>query len=63
MKDYTSLSAIQNDLHNGSVSCVALVEQYTARIEAQKHLHVFLGGAVNENGNFSSHAERAYIGY
>ena len=28
-----------------------------------QQLHVFLVGAVNQNGNLSSHAERAYIGY
>ena len=28
-----------------------------------EQLHVFLVGTVNQNGNFASHAERAYIGY
>ena len=28
-----------------------------------QQLHVFLLGAVNQNGNLSSHAEGAYVGY
>jgi hypothetical protein len=28
-----------------------------------QQLHVFLVGAVNQNGNLSSDAERAYVGY
>ncbi|MEO5644762.1 MAG: Asp-tRNA(Asn)/Glu-tRNA(Gln) amidotransferase subunit GatA [Bacteroidia bacterium] len=42
MKAYTSLSAIQTDLRAGTISCVALVEDYLEKIEAKKSLHAFL---------------------
>ncbi|CAN5857676.1 Asp-tRNA(Asn)/Glu-tRNA(Gln) amidotransferase subunit GatA [soil metagenome] len=42
MKAYTSLSAIQTDLRAGTISCVALVEDYLEKIEAKKSLNAFL---------------------
>ncbi len=42
MKAYTSLSDIQADLRAGTVSCVALVEDYLKKIEAKKSLNAFL---------------------
>ncbi|MDQ3111121.1 MAG: Asp-tRNA(Asn)/Glu-tRNA(Gln) amidotransferase subunit GatA [Bacteroidota bacterium] len=42
MKAYTSLSDVQTDLLAGTVSCVALVEEYLKKIEATKNLNAFL---------------------
>lgn len=42
MKPYFSLSVIQTDLHAGTVSCVALVNDYLKKIEEKKNLNAFL---------------------
>ncbi len=42
MKRYSSLSLIQKDLKDGSVSCSQLVEYYLKNIEDNKHLNAFL---------------------
>ncbi len=42
MKTYTSLSAIQTDLFNNTISCVELSNSYIERIEEKKQLNVFL---------------------
>lgn len=42
MKRYTSLSEIRSDIAAGSTTCVALVDQYLARIEETKNLNAFL---------------------
>ncbi|MEP2771284.1 MAG: Asp-tRNA(Asn)/Glu-tRNA(Gln) amidotransferase subunit GatA [Fulvivirga sp.] len=42
MKTYSSLSLIQKDLKDGSVSCTQLVDIYLNKIEANKHLNAFI---------------------
>lgn len=42
MKEYTRLSDIQQELHAGTLSCYALVENYLANIEKHKALSAFL---------------------
>jgi aspartyl-tRNA(Asn)/glutamyl-tRNA(Gln) amidotransferase subunit A len=42
MKSYTALADIRTDLQSGAVTCVALVDLYLERIEANKHLNAFL---------------------
>lgn len=42
MKTYSSLSLIQKDLKDGSVSCTQLVNYYLKNIEENKHLNAFL---------------------
>lgn len=48
MKTYSSLSLIQKDLKDGSVSCTQLVDYYLKNIEENKHLNAFLE-VYNEN--------------
>lgn len=42
MKNYKSLSQIQQDLADGSISCYSLTSQYLANIESNSHLNAFL---------------------
>jgi aspartyl-tRNA(Asn)/glutamyl-tRNA(Gln) amidotransferase subunit A len=42
VKHYHSLAEVRDDLAAGRISCAALVDYYTARIEANKHLNAFL---------------------
>ncbi len=42
MNTYNSLAAIQSDLYNNTISCVALVESYLKRIASTKNLNIFL---------------------
>ncbi len=42
MKTYSSLSLIQKDLKDGSVSCTQLVDFYLKNIEGNKHLNAFI---------------------
>jgi len=42
LKTYSSLSLIQKDLKDGSVSCTQLVDIYLNNIEANKHLNAFI---------------------
>ncbi|MTI20021.1 Asp-tRNA(Asn)/Glu-tRNA(Gln) amidotransferase subunit GatA [Fulvivirga sp. RKSG066] len=42
MKTYTSLNLIQQDLKDGSLTCVELVDYYLNNIEKSKHLNAYL---------------------
>lgn len=42
MSTYRRITDIQADIRSGETSCVQLVKEYIARIEAQKHLNAFL---------------------
>ncbi len=42
MKAYHSLSEIQSDLSNNTISCVDLVKTYVSRIQDKKNLNIFL---------------------
>ncbi|MFN4915200.1 MAG: Asp-tRNA(Asn)/Glu-tRNA(Gln) amidotransferase subunit GatA [Sphingomonadales bacterium] len=42
MSTYRRITDIQADIRSGKTSCVQLVKEYIARIEAQKHLNAFL---------------------
>lgn len=42
MKAYHSLSEIQSDLSNNTISCVDLVKAYVSRIQDKKNLNIFL---------------------
>ena len=42
MKNFNSLSEIQESIKSGSTNCVSLVEYYLDRIEQQKHLNIYV---------------------
>lgn len=42
MSNYRRITDIQADIRSGKTSCVQLVKEYIARIEANKHLNAFL---------------------
>ncbi len=42
MKEYPTLTEIQNDLREGGLTCVQLVNHYLERIESNAHLNVFV---------------------
>jgi aspartyl-tRNA(Asn)/glutamyl-tRNA(Gln) amidotransferase subunit A len=42
LSTYRRITDIQADIRSGKTSCVQLVKEYIARIEAQKHLNAFL---------------------
>jgi aspartyl-tRNA(Asn)/glutamyl-tRNA(Gln) amidotransferase subunit A len=42
MPDFTSLSQTQKVLHAGQTTCAALVEHYLERIEATRHLNIYI---------------------
>lgn len=48
MKTYISFAELRRDLSEGVVSCIQLVEQYLARIEARKELNVYLSVYADE---------------
>jgi aspartyl-tRNA(Asn)/glutamyl-tRNA(Gln) amidotransferase subunit A len=47
-KAYTHFSDIQNDLKNGTLSCVERVQYHLAKIEEKKHLNAFLSVYAQE---------------
>ncbi|MCH1436474.1 MAG: Asp-tRNA(Asn)/Glu-tRNA(Gln) amidotransferase subunit GatA [Flavobacteriales bacterium] len=48
MKNFTSLSEIQESIQSGSVSCVSLVEYYLERIEKHKDLNIYVDVFADE---------------
>jgi aspartyl-tRNA(Asn)/glutamyl-tRNA(Gln) amidotransferase subunit A len=42
LKEYLTLSEIQKDLREGSLTCVQLVDDYLLKIESNKHLNAFV---------------------
>jgi aspartyl-tRNA(Asn)/glutamyl-tRNA(Gln) amidotransferase subunit A len=42
LKEYHALATVQEDLKNGSISCVNLVQSYLDKIEARKNLNAYL---------------------
>ena len=42
MKTYNSLAEVQSDLANSNINCVALIQAYINRINANKHLNAYL---------------------
>ncbi len=42
MKEYLTLTEIQNDLREGGVTCVQLVDHYLDKISSQAHLNAFV---------------------
>ncbi|PMD98467.1 Asp-tRNA(Asn)/Glu-tRNA(Gln) amidotransferase GatCAB subunit A [Siphonobacter sp. BAB-5405] len=48
MKYYSSFRSLQQDLHQGTVSCRALVDYYLNRIDQQVHLNAFLAVYAEE---------------
>lgn len=48
MKEYFTLTQIQNDLHEGSLTCVQLVNHYLEQIASNTHLNAFVDVYANE---------------
>ena len=42
MKNFTSISEIQESISSGSTSCLALVNHYLKQIEAHKNLNIYI---------------------
>ena len=55
MTNYSTFSAIQDDLKSGKITCKSLVTHHLARIESKKNLNVFLSIYADEA---LSHAEK-----
>ena len=55
MTNYSTFSAIQDDLKSGKITCKSLVTHHLARIESKKKLNVFLSIYADEA---LSHAEK-----
>ena len=48
MKEYFTLTEIQDDLHGGTISCVQLVNHYLERIASNAHLNAFVDVYTDE---------------
>ncbi len=58
MKTYISFAELRRDLTDGVVSCMQLVEQYLARIEAHKALNVYLSVYAEEALQQAAHIDQ-----
>lgn len=54
MKEYPTLTDIQNDLRGGGLTCVQLVSHYLERIESNTHLNAFVDVYSEEALRFAS---------
>lgn len=54
MKEYLTLTEIQNDLRGGGLTCVQLVNHYLERIESNAHLNAFVEVYSAEALSFAS---------
>ncbi len=54
MKEYPTLTEIQNDLRGGGLTCVQLVNHYLERIESNAHLNAFVEVYSEEALRFAS---------